>query len=99
MTLLAYPISIQEGRLRGAYVLRKKGDGERIPSYTDRVLFHSLPDVRHQLHLLAYQMCDGLRGSDHRPVAAAFHLTVNREVDDSWCTYGLWSGGGGRVTG
>ncbi len=61
-------------------MLRKKGDGERIPSYTDRVLFHSLSDVRHQLHLLAYQMCDGLRGSDHRPVAAAFHLTVNREV-------------------
>lgn len=70
----------QVERLRVAYVLRKKGDGERVPSYTDRILFHSLPDVRAQLQLLAYQMCDSLRGSDHRPVSAAFRLAVNREV-------------------
>ncbi len=67
-----------EERLAGAYVLMKKGDGERVPSYTDRVLYHSLPDVQHQLQLVTYQMCDHVRGSDHRPVSAAFQLTVNR---------------------
>jgi len=68
----------KDERVAGAYMLMKKGDGERVPSYTDRVLFHSLPDVQQNLHLVAYQMCDHVRGSDHRPVSAAFHLTVNR---------------------
>ena len=53
---------------------------KRTYTKQDRILFHSLPDVRPQLQLLAYQMCDALRGSDHRPVAAFFNLSVNREV-------------------
>jgi len=65
-------------RMADAYVLVKKGDGERVPSYTDRILFHSLSDVRCYLRLIAYRMCEHVRGSDHRPVSAAFQLTVNR---------------------
>jgi hypothetical protein len=68
----------KDEQVAGAYVLMKKGDGERVPSYTDRILFHSLPDVSQNLHLVAYQMCDHVKGSDHRPVSAAFHLTLNR---------------------
>ena len=36
----------------------KKNDGERCPSYTDRILFHSLSDTRPNLTLLAYEMND-----------------------------------------
>lgn len=49
-------------RLAASYVLRKKGDGERVPSYTDRILFHSLADVRGNLTLLAYELCDTITG-------------------------------------
>ena len=70
----------QQERLCASYVLQKKGDGERVPSYTDRILFHSMRDVERQLHLVAYQMCDAITGSDHKPVSAAFNLAVNRDV-------------------
>ena len=66
-------------KMAAAYVLKKKGDGERVPSYTDRILFHSLADVQDQLELVTYQMCDHVRGSDHRPVSAAFRLHLNRQ--------------------
>jgi hypothetical protein len=51
-----------------------------VPSYTDRILFHSLADVRTSLSLLAYELCDTLTGSDHRPVSAAFELKLNKKV-------------------
>jgi hypothetical protein len=70
---------LDEDRMASAYVLKKKGDGERVPSYTDRILFHSLPDVQEQLHLQTYQMADHVRGSDHRPISAAFRLHLNRQ--------------------
>lgn len=69
--------------LRSSYSTYKKekgGGGVRVPSYTDRVLYHSLPDSRHHLHLLHYTLCDAVTGSDHRPVSAAFALHVNRKV-------------------
>jgi len=53
-----------------------------VPSYTDRILFHSLADVRTSLSLLAYEMCDAVTGSDHRPVSAAFALKLNKKVSE-----------------
>jgi hypothetical protein len=53
---------------------------QRVPSYTDRILFHSLADVRGSLSLVAYELCDALTGSDHRPVSAAFELRLNKKV-------------------
>ncbi|CAK0803609.1 unnamed protein product, partial [Prorocentrum cordatum] len=46
----------------------------RPPSYTDRILAHSLPDCRKALVCRAYELCDAAMGSDHRPVAAVYHL-------------------------
>lgn len=66
--------------LQSSYTTHKKSDGVRVPSYTDRILFHSLPGVRAKVHLLHYGMCDQILGSDHRPVSAAFGLLVNRKV-------------------
>lgn len=49
----------------------------RTPSYTDRVLFHSLEDKEDRLRLLAYDMCETVYGSDHKPICAAFEVTVD----------------------
>jgi hypothetical protein len=38
----------------------------RPPSYTDRVLMHSLPDRQRRLTVQGYDFCDQLRVSDHR---------------------------------
>jgi hypothetical protein len=50
----------------------------RPPSWSDRVLFHSLPECRHRLTLEAYDMCAAMSGSDHRPVVASFLLDVSQ---------------------
>ena len=67
-------------RLRDTYTTmlkRKSGKGPgklRVPSYTDRILVHSLPDLEDEISLQAYELCDVLWGSDHRPVSALLHL-------------------------
>lgn len=69
--------------LRYAYYIDKcarkatGGSGEsRPPSWTDRVLYHSLPGMEGMLELEAYDMCDAIVGSDHRPIVAAFRLSL-----------------------
>ena len=54
--------------------------GERIPSYTDRILYHCLPDKVGQLVPGPYRICDSLLGSDHRPVSGSFQILVNSNV-------------------
>jgi len=49
---------------------------------TDRILLHSLPDLRNHLKLLYYGMCEEIVGSDHRPVSAALQLTFFKVNDD-----------------
>jgi len=66
--------------LKAAYSIRKKNDGKRVPSYTDRILYHSMKDVAGRLHLLRYGLCEAITGSDHRPVSAAFALQVDTKV-------------------
>lgn len=51
--------------------------GVRPPSYTDRILAHSLEDRKELLRKGPYELCDAVRGSDHRPVSQAFFLKVN----------------------
>jgi hypothetical protein len=48
----------------------------RPPSYTDRILYHSLKDKEGKLTSIAYETCDDIRGSDHRPVSMSFNLEV-----------------------
>lgn len=50
------------------------------PSYTDRILVHSIGDVEHRCILGAYDMCDEgplAQVSDHRPVSLALALIVD----------------------
>ena len=61
--------------LEAAYTLHVDGS-ERTPSYTDRVLLHSLPGLEPQLTCVDYDACELLTASDHRPVAADLVLSV-----------------------
>jgi hypothetical protein len=47
-------------------------DEKRIPSYTDRVLFKSLPAFTQNLKLISFQSCEDVPSSDHKPVVTAF---------------------------
>ena len=46
----------------------------RPPSYTDRILVHSLR--KDKLTIDSYGFCDSIRCSDHRPVSSSMTLTV-----------------------
>jgi hypothetical protein len=47
-------------------------DEKRIPSYTDRVLYKSLPAFTQNLKLISFQSCEDVPSSDHKPVVTAF---------------------------
>jgi hypothetical protein len=53
----------------------KKKSKLRPPSYTDRILVHSLREEK--LSIDAYGFCDSIRCSDHRPVSSTMTLTVS----------------------
>lgn len=53
----------------------------RPPSYTDRILIHSLPDRQDRIAVQAYDFCDRLRVSDHRAVSMTIRLEVNTGVN------------------
>lgn len=53
---------------------------ERVPSYCDRVLWHSLPVHRKHAVLLEYRAVPSINTSDHKPVYAVFELTVPRPL-------------------
>ncbi len=55
--------------------------GERIPSYTDRVLYHCLPDKENDIIPGPYELCDTLFGSDHRPVSSTFQILVDSSIN------------------
>jgi hypothetical protein len=48
----------------------------RPPSYTDRILFHSLSDRAKRITVQGYDLCDTLRVSDHRAVSMVALLEV-----------------------
>ncbi|GMI15667.1 hypothetical protein TrVE_jg1545 [Triparma verrucosa] len=54
--------------------------GERIPSYTDRILYHALPDKSNDIQPKAYELCDACTSSDHRPVSACFEIYVDESI-------------------
>ena len=49
-------------------------DKKRTPSYTDRVLYRSLPGMQENLTLLSYHSFEDVSSSDHKPVACAFSI-------------------------
>ncbi len=89
--------------LRYGYQVRKGSDrmlrggspkDTRAPSWTDRILHHSLPGLESRLLLEAYDTCDAITGSDHRPVAAAFQLLLDKPVDPAAAEFTDVMGGG-----
>ncbi|EWM22143.1 endonuclease exonuclease phosphatase family protein [Nannochloropsis gaditana] len=56
------------------------GMSARTPSYTDRILTHSMPAKASQFRWLLYDSADLVGFSDHRPVAAAFELRADERV-------------------
>jgi len=61
-------------------VLKKLKLGERTPSYTDRVLYHSLPGYETSITPGSYELCDHVVMSDHRPVCATFNIAVDEKI-------------------
>ena len=65
------------GRLRELYSVAAADGTARVPSYTDRVLMHSLtPDLQAALRVISYSSCELLSISDHRPVAAEIEIST-----------------------
>jgi hypothetical protein len=56
---------------------RSSTGGQRPPSWTDRILWHSMPDCAPFLRPTGYDSTDCITGSDHRPVSASFSIAVN----------------------
>lgn len=52
----------------------------RIPSYCDRILWHSLPMHKAMIRLVEYNALDGYCTSDHKPVYAVFALEIPRRL-------------------
>lgn len=75
-------VNYQEGPLRFAPTFKIEPGSRagynpaRIPSYCDRILWHSLPARRPLLSQTAYESATDMRSSDHVPVRAMFLLRV-----------------------
>lgn len=66
-------------QLRELYTLEVGGGGERTPSYTDRILTHSMADMRDQLRESGqYSSAEGMTLSDHRPISIDLELRTQR---------------------
>jgi len=53
---------------------------QRVPSYTDRILFKSAPHLSDNLRQIAYEPCEDFITSDHKPIRGAFSLVPNDMV-------------------
>ncbi|KAL3656593.1 hypothetical protein V7S43_018591 [Phytophthora oleae] len=53
---------------------------ERVPSYCDRVLYKSLPGLRANLKLQRFSCFEVIATSDHKPIAAAFHVSRSSPI-------------------
>ncbi|CAJ1946684.1 unnamed protein product [Cylindrotheca closterium] len=57
----------------GGFVYKK----QRTPSYTDRILYKSMPSIKKNMRPLAYEPCPGFITSDHKPIRGAFSISPN----------------------
>lgn len=77
-------------RQLGPNATKKEIKAIRPPSYTDRILLHSLEDRKNRIRIVAYDVCDDIRISDHRAVSMVLNLQVNAKVH---CTTPVASNG------
>ena len=60
---------------------RKKIKKLRPPSFTDRILIHSLHgNSSNRLKINSYDLCDQIRLSDHRPVSMAVGIKADKNI-------------------
>ena len=64
-------------RIAELYSLAASDGTERTPSWTDRVLLHSLPGLQNALTCDHYSLDESLTISDHRPVSATLRLVCD----------------------
>lgn len=75
-------VNYQEGPMRFAPTFKIEPGSRtgynpaRIPSYCDRILWHSLPARRPLLSQMSYSTAATMRSSDHVPVRAMFQLQI-----------------------
>lgn len=65
-------------------VQRKEGfdyTDQRTPSYTDRILYKSSPNLGRYLTPLTYEPCVDFITSDHKPIRGAFSLVPNDMIE------------------
>lgn len=55
---------------------------KRIPSYTDRILYKSLPIFQNNIKNLYFESCEHAISSDHKPVRAGFEININKGKQD-----------------
>lgn len=54
---------------------------QRIPSWTDRILYRSNGSSDSDIELLQYDSFDGIKTSDHRPVFAVFRVKIDQQPE------------------
>jgi len=72
-----FPPTFKVARQRG-FVYKD----QRIPSYTDRILFKSAEGLSHNLEAVAYEPCPDFITSDHKPIRGAFALKPNCALEE-----------------
>lgn len=53
---------------------------ERVPSWTDRILYKTNPSTKIKAHVEDYDCIDSIRVSDHRPVKALLYIKLQRPL-------------------
>lgn len=61
---------VERGKQYSAY------QSTRVPSYCDRILYHSLPFHENHIKLLKYSSVPSIETSDHKPVYAIFDMII-----------------------
>ncbi|OQR81760.1 hypothetical protein THRCLA_11429 [Thraustotheca clavata] len=67
--------SLSKNNINDCYcTVMPHGGGTRVPSYTDRILYHSLDNVKSDLNCCRYQSHEDIDTSDHKPVSCVFRI-------------------------
>jgi len=78
-------LKLHAERLEQLYTTMLADGTERTPSYTDRVLLHSLSDMKPSLMCTCYNSHEELALSDHRPVSADLTLYSIPRLNNFGC--------------
>ena len=73
---------VLSGEKDNANFSRNFYDAKRLPSYTDRILYKSLPGFKANLKPLAFKSIESCISSDHKPVKGLFELSLTKGTAD-----------------